>query len=143
MIFRVPSYRCRWRDAPPPPPFRVPPLYHYTMNCCPVTLLTPTVCHTIVYCCCTILDSALILPAQILPLFNARCPAYVDLYARTPKLQGTWTVYVVVRRDAAERGKGKGRGSGEFALRSSKNLSILPPNVVRGCRRRRCCWPLL
>lgn len=57
-----------------------------------------------------------------------RCPAYVDLYARSPKLQGTWTVYVVVKRGSG----GKGKGGGEFALRSSKNLSILPANVVRG-----------
>ncbi|CAN0213769.1 unnamed protein product, partial [Ectocarpus fasciculatus] len=51
-----------------------------------------------------------------------RCPAYVDLYARSPKLKGTWTVFCVVKR-------GEG-GGGEFALRSSKNLSILPKSVV-------------
>eukprot|EP00752_Nemacystus_decipiens_P017125 g15340.t1 len=55
-----------------------------------------------------------------------RCPAYVDLYARSPKLQGTWTVFVVVKRGGTRRGK----AGGEFALRSSKNLSILPSNVA-------------
>ncbi|CAM9470416.1 unnamed protein product [Scytosiphon promiscuus] len=51
-----------------------------------------------------------------------RCPAYVDLYARSPKLQGTWTVFCVVKRGAS---------GGMFALRSSKNVSILPANVVQ------------
>lgn len=50
-----------------------------------------------------------------------RCPAYVDLYARSPKLKGTWTVYLVVTR----------RRRGGFAFRSEKNLSILPTDVVR------------
>eukprot|EP00903_Cladosiphon_okamuranus_P011548 g10871.t1 len=57
-----------------------------------------------------------------------RCPAYVDLYARSPKLQGTWTVFAVVKRGGS--GRGIRKGGGEFVLRSSKNLSILPANVV-------------
>lgn len=54
----------------------------------------------------------------------------MDLYARSPKLKGTWTVFCVVKR-------GEG-GGGEFALRSSKNLSILPKSVVSEL----VLWPL-
>ena len=55
-----------------------------------------------------------------------RCPAYVDLYARSAKPKGTWTVYCVV-----QRGK-----KGTFSLRSDKNLSILPMATVRSMRGR-------
>lgn len=56
-----------------------------------------------------------------------RCPAYVDLYARNPKkLQGNWTVFVVVK-DGDDDG---GVSDGKLWLRSTKNLSIIPAELI-------------
>lgn len=71
--------------------------------------------------CCVSSAMAKLSCGPCLCLLCSRCPAYVDLYARSSKPQGTWTVYCIVQRGS----------KGTFSLRSNKNLSILPMATVR------------